>query len=83
MTSNMKMFSLTHVISVLSGAAVAITYTVEYFMHVGSNFNAGNLFMGTLVPMSYAGVIGYYAFSLKATASGITETTTPSAPPKA
>lgn len=73
MSSNMKAFSLTHIISVLVGGATVIAVTAIEFSH-NPSFSPLYAFLQT---SSYAGVIGYYATSLKASASGIQETTTP------
>ena len=72
-SSNMKAFSLTHIISILTGGSVAIgALAIEFsFNH---SFSPLFAFLQTA---TFAGVIGYYATSLKASATGITETTTP------
>ena len=81
-SGNMKAFSITHVISVLSGAATAIVWSIEFFTHAAA-FSAGTIFMGATVPIAYAGVMSYYAMSLKASASGISESTSAPSAPKA
>jgi len=73
MSSNMKAFSITHIISVLVGGATVIAVTAIEFTH-NPNFSPLYAF---LQASSYAGIIGYYATSLKASASGISETTKP------
>ena len=73
MSQNMKAFSLTHIISVISGAVTIISITAIEFSY---NHNFSPLF-AFLQASTYAGAIGYYAMSLKASASGISETTTP------
>ena len=73
MSVNMKAFSITHIISVLSGATSAIAIIAVEFSH-NPNFSPLYAFLQTA---TFAGVIGYYATSLKASASGISETTTP------
>jgi hypothetical protein len=73
MSSNMKAFSITHIISVIVGGATVIAVSAIEFIH-NPNFSPLYAFLQT---SSYAGVIGYYATSLKASASGISETTTP------
>lgn len=79
MSSNMKAFSLTHIISVAAGAITAISALAIEF-----SFNHGfSPLFAFLQTATYAGVIGYYAMSLKATAAGISETTTvPAVAPK-
>lgn len=73
MSVNMKAFSITHIISVLTGGATLIAVTAIEFSH-NPSFNPLYAFLQTA---TFAGVIGYYATSLKASASGIQETTTP------
>lgn len=72
MTSNMKAFSLTHIISVVVGGATALgALAIEFsFNHT---FNSLYAFLQTA---TFAPVIAYYAMSLKATATGITADTT-------
>ena len=73
MSSNMKAFSITHIISVIVGGATSISALAIEFGH-NPSFNPLFAFLQTA---SFAGVIGYYATSFKASASGISETTTP------
>ena len=73
MSTNMKAFSLTHIISVIIAGVSIISITAIEFSY---NHNFSPLF-AFLQTASYAGAIGYYAMSLKASASGISETTTP------
>ena len=73
MSSNMKSFSITHIISVIAGSATAISALAIEFSH-NPSFSPLFAFLQT---STFAGVIGYYATSLKASASGISETTIP------
>lgn len=73
MSSNMKAFSLTHIISIMTGGAVAISALAIEFSY---NHAFSPLF-AFLQTATFAGVIGYYATSLKASATGIQETTVP------
>ena len=68
----MKAFSLTHIISVISGAVTIISITAIEFSY---NHGFSPLF-AFLQASTYASVISFYAMSLKASASGIQETTT-------
>lgn len=77
MSSNMKAFSLTHIMSIFTGMTVAIVWTAEFFHTIVSTaWNTGVIFVGALVPIAYAPVLAFYAYALKATATGIQESTT-------
>lgn len=76
MSSNMKAFSITHIISILTAGATALgSLAIEF--HYQPSFNALYAFLQT---SAFAGIIGYYATSLKVSAKGIQETTTPEKP---
>lgn len=78
MSANMKAFSLTHIVSILAGMSTAIVWTFEFFVHlpVGA-FTAPVIFVGTLPVDAMAGVMSFFAYTLKASATGISESTTP------
>ena len=68
---NEKQYSLTHVLSILvGGASIVSTTAIEGFYH---SLNPLYTFLYTSV---YATVIGYYAVSLKANATGVTASST-------
>ena len=72
---NDKQYSITHILSVLTGGASIVGITaIEGFYH---SLNPLYTFLYTSV---YATVIGYYAVSLKASASGVTASSVPKAP---
>ena len=63
---NEKMYSLTHILSVLTGGASIVAITA-----IEGVFHAINPLYTFLYTSVYATVIGYYAVSLKASAAGI------------
>ena len=72
MASNMKAFSLTHIVSVVTGGATALgALAIEF-----SYNHAFNPLFAFLQTATFAPVIAYYAMSLKASASGVTADTT-------
>lgn len=76
MASEMKAYSLTHILSVLTGGATVVSVTaIEGYFH---SLNPLYTFLYTSV---YATVIGFYAIALKASAAGVTASST--LPPKA
>ena len=71
-----KMYSLTHILSVITGGATVISVTA-----IEGVFHALDPLYSFLYTSVYAVVIGYYAVSLKASATGITASSTvPKAP---
>ena len=74
--SDMKAYSLTHVISVITAGAVSIVWSILFFTYVRPATSI-DIFFATFVPLGMAGAISYYAYNLKMTAKGLTENTSP------